>query len=127
MARDQRAYSMSRRGFCRASLSILIAPHIAIAQAATRVRHIGVLYPGRPNTPEEDRKEAEPLRELGWVEGQNLHVERRYDNGQPEKLQALAEQLVRANVEIIVTAGTGATLAAKRATTTIPIVYSVLG
>ncbi len=67
------------------------------------------------------------MRELGWVEGQNLHVERRYDNGQPEKLQALAEQLVRENVEIIVTSGTGATLAAKRATITIPIVIRSSG
>src|SRR5262249_19523560 len=112
MARDQGAYSISRRGFCRASLSILIAPRIAIAQGSTRVRRIGVLYPGRPSTPEEVKMEAEPLRELGWVEGQNLYVERRFGNGQPERLQALAEELVRANVEIIVTAGAAATLAA---------------
>jgi putative ABC transport system substrate-binding protein len=56
------------------------------------------------------------------VEGQNLHVERRFANGRLEALPALAEELVRAEVEIIVTAGTPATLAAKRATTTIPIV-----
>jgi putative ABC transport system substrate-binding protein len=67
------------------------------------------------------------LRELGWVEGQNLQVERRYGNGRPERLQALAEELVRAKVEIIVTGGTPATLAAKRATTTIPIVIRTSG
>jgi len=118
---------MSRRGFCRVSLGILIAPRISIAQNATRVRRVGVLDPGRPSTPEEITKEAEPLRELGWVEGKNLHVERRYANGQPERLQALAEELVRANVEIIVTLGGGATLAAKRATTTLPIVMRSAG
>src|SRR5215813_1730394 len=92
MAREQGAYSMSRRGFCRASLSILIAPRIAIAQGPTRVRRIGVLYYGGPQTPEEVKEEAKPLRELGWVEGQNLYVERRFDNGQPERLQAFAGQ-----------------------------------
>ena len=125
MAQDRRA--LSRRDFCRTLAGVLVAPARAIAQSSKTVRRIGILYPGKPNTPEEIRKEAEPLRELGWVEGQNLYVERRYDNGQPEKLQALAEQLVRANVEIIVTAGTDATLAAKRATTTIPIVIRSSG
>jgi len=125
MAQDRRA--LSRRDFCRTLAGVLVAPARALAQSSGAVRRIGVLNPGKPNTPEEIRKEAEPLRELGWVEGQNLHVERQYDNGQPEKLQALAEQLVRANVEIIVTTGTGATLAAKRATTTIPIVIRSSG
>ena len=127
MARDQWAYSISRRGFCRASLSILIAPRIVMAQGSLRVRHIGVLDSGRASTPEEIREEAEPLRQLGWVEGGNLHVERRFDNRQPERLHALAEELVRASVEIIVTSGTAATLAAKRATTTIPIVIRSSG
>jgi putative tryptophan/tyrosine transport system substrate-binding protein len=124
---DRGAYSVSRRTFCWTFAGVLVAPRIAFAQASKVVRRIGVLYPGRPDTPEEIRKEAEPLRELGWVEGENLHVERRYDNGQPERLQALAEELVRANVEIIVTGGSGATRAAKRATTTIPIVIRSSG
>jgi putative ABC transport system substrate-binding protein len=125
MAQDRRG--LSRRDFCRTLGCVLVAPGIALAQASTQSRRIGILYPGRPNTPEEIRREAEALRELGWVEGQNLHVERRFDNGQPERLQALAEELVRANVEIIATVGTGATLAAKRATTTIPIVIRSSG
>jgi putative ABC transport system substrate-binding protein len=58
------------------------------------------------------------------VEGRNLEVERRYADGRFESLQPLAEELVRAKVEIIVTAGTAAALAAKRATTTIPIIFS---
>ena len=118
---------MSRRSFCRASLWVFVTPRIAIAQGSTRVRHIGVLDSGRPDSPEDMKVEAEPLRMLGWIEGQNLRVERRYANGQPERLQALAEELVRANVEIIVTNGAAATLAAKRATTTIPIVIRSSG
>src|SRR5438270_13745614 len=53
---------------------------------------------------------ARPLQELGWIEGQNLHVERRYDNGRPEALPLLAQELVRARVEVIVTMSTPATL-----------------
>jgi putative ABC transport system substrate-binding protein len=103
---------------------VLVAPAIAIAQTS-KVRRIGVLEPGIPDPPQEIWKRDEPLRKLGWIEGKNLHVERRYDNGRSEALQALAEELVRAEVEIIVTNGTPATLAAKRATTTIPIFFSV--
>jgi putative ABC transport system substrate-binding protein len=116
---------MSRRSFCRASLGVVFALGFPIAQGTTRVRRIGTLDTGAPDTPEEIWKQAEPLRELGWVEGQNLLVERRYAaSGRPEALQPLAEELVRARVEIIVTNGTPATLAAKRATTTIPIVFT---
>jgi putative ABC transport system substrate-binding protein len=67
------------------------------------------------------------LRALGWVEGQNLLVERRYANGRDELLGPLAEELVRLKVEIIVTGGTAATLAAKNATTTIPIIIYSAG
>jgi len=126
MKRDDpapRRLTASRRSFNRLFVGLfLAAPRIAIAQGAAVVRRIGVLETGLPETPEQIWKQAEPLRELGWVEGQNLHVERRYDNGRFEALQPLAQELVRAQVEIIVTGGTPATLAAKRATTTIPIV-----
>ena len=70
----------------------------AIAQAS-KVRRIGVLEPGPPWSPQDERKQDEPLRELGWVEGQNLHIERRYDNNRHEALQSLAEELMRARVE----------------------------
>jgi putative ABC transport system substrate-binding protein len=72
--------------------------------------------------------QAAPLRELGWIEGQNLHVERRYGKeNSPEEIKQLAEDLVRAKVEIIVTGGTPATRAAMRATRTIPIVFRQAG
>ncbi len=115
---------VSRRTFSCILAGIVVAlPRMVIAQASNVVRRIGVLDNGAPDSPQELRQ-ADALRELGWVEGQNLHVERRYDNGRSEALQALAEELVRAKVEIIVTLGTAATLAAKRATTAIPIVFS---
>ena len=73
-------------------------------------------------TPTELLQAYAPLRELGWVEGENLLVERRYANGKAELLRPFAEELVRLRVELIATNGTDATLAAKNATTTIPIV-----
>jgi ABC-type uncharacterized transport system substrate-binding protein len=65
----------------------------------------------------------ERLRELGYVEGQNLLVERRYAEGHVERFQGIADEIVRLNVDVIIVVTTPAGLAAKRATTTIPIVH----
>jgi putative tryptophan/tyrosine transport system substrate-binding protein len=64
----------------------------------------------------------EGLRELGYVEGRTIVVEYRFADGKPERLPALAAELVRVKVDIIVTAGPIPTRAAKEATSTIPIV-----
>jgi putative ABC transport system substrate-binding protein len=65
------------------------------------------------------------LRELGYVEGQNLALERRYAGGSVERLGPLAAELVKLNVDITVAGSTQAIDAAKRATKTIPIVFPV--
>jgi ABC-type uncharacterized transport system substrate-binding protein len=65
----------------------------------------------------------EGLRELNYVEGRNITIEARWADGDPARLPDLARALVELNVDIICTAGTPATLAAKQATTTIPIVF----
>jgi putative ABC transport system substrate-binding protein len=62
------------------------------------------------------------LRDLGWREGENLLFERRWAEGKPERLEPLARELVQLRVEIIVTIGTDATIAARDATITIPII-----
>jgi len=67
------------------------------------------------------------LAELGWIEGKNLVVERRYAENRLERLPELAAELVRLNVEVIVATGTLGPLAAKRATSTIPIVMTAAG
>jgi putative tryptophan/tyrosine transport system substrate-binding protein len=67
------------------------------------------------------------LRELGWIEGKNVVFEGRYADNRLERLPALAEELVRLNVDVIVAIGTLAPLAAKRATSTIPIVMAAAG
>jgi putative ABC transport system substrate-binding protein len=64
------------------------------------------------------------LRELGYVEGKNILTEHRYAEGKLDRLPALADELVRFQVHIIVTAGSSSTRAAKRATATIPIVMA---
>ncbi len=64
------------------------------------------------------------LRELGYVEGQNITIESRWAQGKSEGLPALAAELVRHKVHVLVTAGTPAALAAQRATRTIPIIMA---
>ena len=67
------------------------------------------------------------MRELGWVEGRNLTVEYRWAEGSTERLNALASELVRLKVDVIVTHNTPGPLAAKEATSTIPIVFATAG
>src|SRR6516165_6335437 len=64
------------------------------------------------------------LKETGYVEGQNVAIDYRWADSQPDRLPALAAELVRRRVAVIVTSGSAAALAAKAATTTIPIVFS---
>ena len=94
----------------------------AAAQQTAHVRTIGHLLVGTP-TPHWAQLWDE-LRRLGYVEGRHLVVERRYPNTR-EQLAASAADLIARKVDIIVTGGTPAALAAKKATTTIPIVFSL--
>ena len=64
------------------------------------------------------------LNKIGWVEGKNLTIEYRYAEGKPDRLSELAADLVRSKVDIIVVSGTPSALAAKKATTSIPIVMA---
>jgi len=66
------------------------------------------------------------LRELGYVEGQNLEIHFRWAEGQPDRLPGLAAELVRLEPDVIVTMGPGPAVAAKRATTTVPVVAAVV-
>ena len=110
---------MNRRNFIGA-LIVFAAPLVAGAQTAPAIRRIGFLTPGAGSA-NEDPFWAE-LRRLGYVEGRNISVEYRSSHGDFDKLPALAAELVRLKVDIIVTVVTQATLAAKQATGTIPIV-----
>ena len=119
MARDQGAYSMSRRSFCQALAGVLAAPSIAIAQPSARVRRVGWFVEGPPDPPDELKKVDDALAQVGWIVGQNVLIDRRYVRF--EDLSSTAQEFVKAKVDLIVTDGTPATLAAKNATTSIPI------
>ena len=97
----------------------------AEAQQPTKVPRIGSLYAGDPST-QSARIEAfrQGLRDLGYVEGKNIVVEYRYADGKPDRLPALAAELVRLKVDVIISGGASATRPAKEATTTIPIVMT---
>ena len=92
------------------------------AQTTTGVHRIGTLGLSVLPSPADLQRGWAPARALGWIEGQNLIVERRYAGNNAELLRADAEELVRLNVEIILTNGTPAAIAARNATTRIPIV-----
>jgi putative ABC transport system substrate-binding protein len=102
---------------------LLAAPLAADAQPAGKNPRIGILRPGSPPDPLLDAF-RQGLRELGYDEGRNISIEYRWAEGKDERLPGLAADLVRLKVDVIV-AGVGAVEAAKRATTTIPIVMPV--
>jgi len=91
-------------------------------QQATSGRVMGILNAEPFGNPDLWAYFHSKLRELGWVEGTNLIVERRSANNQLDQLPNLADELVRLKVDIIMATGTQAPLAAKKATSTIPIV-----
>src|SRR5262249_22866000 len=101
----------------------MIAAPLAGAQPAARISRIGILRQGSPPDPLIEAF-RQGLRELGYIEGRNVSLEYRWTEGHDERLPKLAADLVRLNVDIIVTSG-AAVLAAKRVTTTIPIVMAV--
>lgn len=113
---------VGRRKFLVAGGALLVAPLAAEAQRAERVYRIGFVSPTAPGA----RNVAflHGLRELGYVEGQNVSVEMRFAEGQPERLPGLVEELIRLKVDVLVVGATIGARAAKKATTTIPIVFA---
>ena len=103
-------------------LSLLAVPRAAAAPPAGKVWRIGWLDAGSSQGIDEAFRQG--LRDLGYVEGQNLTIEFRYAEGHLERLPELAAELVRLPVDILVTAGENAVRVAQQATHTIPIVLA---
>jgi putative ABC transport system substrate-binding protein len=101
-------------------------PLPAIAQQRPRVARIGILHPGSPPDPWLDGL-REGLRDLGYVEGKDLIIEYRWAEGRSERLEDLADVLIASKVDLIVIMTGPAVLAAKRRTSTVPIVMAVSG
>jgi putative ABC transport system substrate-binding protein len=114
---------MRRRDFIWIPAVAAAWPLIARAQQASKVYRLGYLAPAL--IPHLKDALFEALAELGYVEGQNLKVEYRYGAG--EALDVLAAELVGLKPDLIVTVATAQALAAKRATTTIPVVMATAG
>jgi len=119
---------MRRREFITLFGGAAAWPLVVRAQQAARRPIIG--YMG-VNTPvvESQRTAAfvQRLRELGWIEGRNAAVEYRWAEGRNERFAEIAAEFVQLKVEVIVTAGTAAVVAAKQATSVIPIIFALGG
>ena len=120
---------MDRRAFIGGVAGGLIAtPLAARAQQVGRIYRIGLLeaVPAAQNAANLDAL-RKGLRDLGYVEGRNLIIEYRSAEGRAERFPDLASELVRLRVDLIVTRGTPAALAAKDATETIPLLMATMG
>jgi len=115
---------MDRRAFVAAALGLLAAPVAADAQQAVKIPRIGVLAQHRAASGHLLEAFLQGLRDLGWVEGRNVVIEYRDADGKYERLPALAAELVALKVDVIVAPSTVAALAAKHATSALPIVFA---
>src|SRR5688572_24127521 len=115
---------MDRRTFIAGLGSLMGIPLVVEAQQAGKVTTIGLMGSGtaaaqKPWT----TAFVERLRELGWTEGRTVAIEYRWAEGRSDRFSEIAAEFVRRNVDVIVTHNTPPTVAAKKATAIIPIVF----
>jgi len=113
---DRRAFLGTLAG------GLLAAPLTVEAQQAGKVYRIGYLSPASAHNPIDEAFER-AMKDLGYIEGENLRLERRYTGGRTDQFAGAAAELVRLNVDLIVVWTPSATLAVKNATSTIPVVF----
>ena len=119
---------MQRREFITLVAGAAAWPLVARAQQAAKIPRIGLLSPFAPaDTAPWHQAFLRGLSDLGWVDGKNIAIEYRYSDGRNDRLPELIGDLVRLKVDIIVTAVTNDTLAAKNAAGGIPIVMAAAG
>jgi putative ABC transport system substrate-binding protein len=107
------------------ALILLALSSPAEAQQTGKIHRIG--YLGNEKSTASEEAFLQGLRERKWIEGQNIVIERRYWENRVERLAALADELVRLKMDIIVTSTGVAALAVKKTTSTIPIVMAASG
>src|SRR6516165_9470666 len=118
---------IARRKFVVGLAGATAWPLAARAQQRDRVRRIGVLMPYDENDPEPKRRVSaftQALAGLGWTDGRNVRIDLRWAGTDITRIQALAQELVGLQPDIIVTTTTPATVALQRETRTIPIVFA---
>ena len=104
------------------AVTLLLGPQMAFAQGGSKTPLIGLLHAGDESPSAITSGFRQGLKDLGYSEGENVHIEPRWARGRLDRLDDLAAELVRLNVDVIVAAVTQPSLAAKSATQTIPIV-----
>jgi putative ABC transport system substrate-binding protein len=117
---------MKRREFITLLGAAVAWPLAARAQQADRVRRVGLLSNIAESDPEAQSMIGafhQALQELGWVDGVNLRIDRRWGAGNPSRVEALAKELVGLQPEVIVGYTTPAVLALRKEASTIPIVF----
>jgi putative ABC transport system substrate-binding protein len=115
---------MNRRDTVRALLALGATPFAANAQPAASVARVGVIRTtAQSDFPQFGEAFRNGLGRVGYVEGRNVAVEYRYADGDAARLPALAADLVRRNMDVIVASGTDAALAVRRASPTVPLVF----
>jgi putative ABC transport system substrate-binding protein len=118
----------TRRAFLTASIALTVAPLAAAAQPPAKIPRIGYLGPVSPSAGAfllESFRQG--LRELGYVEGQNILIDYRWAEGMPDRFPALAAELIQLRVDAIITYNNAAVAALQQATRTIPIVVANMG
>src|SRR5437016_5282841 len=120
---------MRRREFIRLlGGAAAVWPFAVRAQQAGRLPTIGFLVPGTPSSHGQwFAALVQRLRELGWIEGRTVAIEYRWAEGRTERFDEIAAEFVRRKVDVIVTSATAAIVAAKQATSVIPIVFAAAG
>jgi putative tryptophan/tyrosine transport system substrate-binding protein len=119
---------MRRRTFIAVLGGAAAWPMVARAQQARYVPIIGYVAPTNPLIPSRSTGAfLQRLRELGWIDGQTITIESRWAAGRPERLEEIAAELVRLNVDLIVTSSTNDSIVVKRVAPQIPMVFAVSG
>jgi putative ABC transport system substrate-binding protein len=116
---------MNRRKFIAGLGGAAAWPLAARAQQGERVRRIGVLMVGDENDPAA-KTIVSALPGLGWADGRNVRMDVRWGGGDPNRIRALAQELVGLQPDIVLANSTPATVALQRETRTIPIVFATV-
>ena len=119
---------MNRRLVIAVATACMALPYLTARAEVPEVARVGFVWvSGASDAPHAINRMWEHLRSLGWEEGRNLVVERRWAEGRTERLPALMSELVARKLDVIVTASTPAAIAARKATEVIPIVAGAIG
>jgi putative ABC transport system substrate-binding protein len=120
---------MRRRHFLGLLVGAMaVSPHTARAQQPGRIPMAGFLGAGSPSSHGKWAATfVQRLRELNWIEGRTVTIEYRWAEGRPERAAEIAAEFVRLKVDVIVVSGTALIIAAKQATSVIPIVFAAAG